>query len=464
MTINARNKIILLLVVVAAVLGLLLVRCTSRGPAEQTAPVQTTTNAGPVEIISAMEIRPQELLSDAPAAAPSVIERAVSPSAETNGTTAAGADDPGGTQPVIQSVSTQRVVLSRVFAPYALPSSMMSYVSGSAGSTSTASGAFSDYKKWAEAQESGAGAAYLNLATMLGAAPTEQMMRRSWIEVPALGSDTNLSPVLAMITREPDAEKPAQAVEQASAERPESMARVMYYVREGDAKMSEGLLEEAARAYADALALYPELTYASEQMGRLNLMLGKYDDAIKNLTAALAASEDVGETLNDLGIAYLYAGRAGEALETFEAAMQAAPEQVDAVFNIGLALRQLGQLAEAREQFNTYLQISPRDARAMRELAVIDLLENQRETALRRLILAIEYDGAWATPMMDAALLFAEMGVYDRAVVLLERALEHAPVRDVYQVYMQKPFEKIRLGPDGKPFEAKLAAKARAGM
>jgi len=418
----------------------------------------------PVEFpaLAASEISPQQLLSDAAG-----MTAPVKPVETVNESTGVVIEAGIKIDAAVLLASSSplpppRVGLSKVFAPYASPSSMISLTGSPDQPRVPASPEFLAFKTWTESQAAGSGNAYLNLTAMLGAAPTGEVVRRTWIEVDTGGSrNTNVSSVLAMLTERPDQQAPVP--EEASASDPQSIARVMYYVREGDARMSEGLLEEAAKAYTDALAIYPQLTYANQQVGRLNLVLGNYDAAIRNLQAALEASDDIGETLNDLGVAFMYAGRIDEALESFEAALQAEPEQVDPIFNTGLALRQAGRLVDAREQFNTYLNIIPRDARAMRELAVIDMLENQRETALRRLIIAIEYDDTWATPMLDAALLFAEMGINDRALALMEKALDRAAVREVYQVYMQDPFRNIRLSPEGKPFEAKLAAKARAG-
>jgi len=414
-------------------------------------------------VLSASDVAPALLLSDAPATTGRI--EVATPPAEgtgTNGVASAQTEEAGEAADSPATSPPPRVVMSRIFIPYAAPAAMISLAP--AGDTAPdAAPVMQDAGLATNTPDTASGSAYVDLAAMLGAAPTGEVARRTWTGFDSQGSGagTNVSAVLAMIMGRPDEEK--MAPDEASTSDPQSISRVMYFVREGDSRMSEGLIEEAAKAYNEALAIYPQLTYANQQVGRLNLVLGKYDEAIKNLQAALEASDDIGEALNDLGVAFMYAGRIEEALESFDAALQAEPEQMDPVFNTGLAMRMSGRLADAREQFNTYLNIIPRDARAMRELAVIDMLENQRETALRRLIIAIEYDDTWATPMLDAALLFAEMGINDRALALMERALDRASVREVYQVYMQDPFRNIRLSPEGKPFEAKLAAKARTG-
>jgi tetratricopeptide (TPR) repeat protein len=244
----------------------------------------------------------------------------------------------------------------------------------------------------------------------------------------------------------------------------DAMSRVMFLVREADTAMTKGSLEDALDNYLEALGIYPQMSYANQQAGRLHLLLRRYREAIRFFEAALAASTELGEILNDLGVAHLYAGQTDKALENFEAALQAEPDARDPMFNIGLVYQRLGRAEEARDQFETCIRIMPDDARAYRELAILEVMANDRDSALYRLQQAITVDPAWPQPVLDAALLHAENGNHERAFGLLEVALEIAPVRVVYQVYQQPAFHGARLSPGGQPFEERLARKAREQM
>ncbi len=244
----------------------------------------------------------------------------------------------------------------------------------------------------------------------------------------------------------------------------DAMSRVMFLVREADADTTKGALEDALAHYYEALELYPQMSYANQQAGRLLLVLRRYQKAISFFEAALTSATEFGELLNDLGVAHLYAGQTQKALENFEAALQAEPEAQDPKFNIGLVYQRMGRADDARRQFETCIRTAPDDARAYRELAILEVIANDRDSALYRLQQAITVDPAWPQPVLDAALLHAEEGNEERALGLLDVALEIAPVRVVYQVYQQPAFRPAQLTPGGKLFEERLARKAREQM
>ena len=243
---------------------------------------------------------------------------------------------------------------------------------------------------------------------------------------------------------------------------PETVARALYFVRQADAWTQAGRDGDALRAYTNALALFPRLQVAHHQLGRLWLRQGAYERAIHHLTAALDATEDLGDVLNDQGIAFLYAGQAARALEVFFLALGLDEGAVAPRFNAGLALRNLERADEAREYLEQALEIEPDNARVYRELAALDWQAGRREEAMTRLRRAEELEPGWDVPVLDAALWHAEAGEVEAAIARLDAALELAPARVVVQVYQQAAFRDIRLSPAGAPFEARLAARARA--
>ena len=126
-------------------------------------------------------------------------------------------------------------------------------------------------------------------------------------------------------------------------------------------------------------------------------------------------------------------------------------------------MRKGGRTDEARQAFNRYLALTPNDARAYRELAVIDALADQHDAAMQNLKRAISIDPSWYTPRLDAALMHAERNEYLEALTQLDRALENAPAWVVLQIYNQPPFHNLRLMPESRAFESRLAAAARKG-
>jgi tetratricopeptide (TPR) repeat protein len=355
------------------------------------------------------------------------------------------------------SLTNSTILPARIFLPYARPSFMISAVDTATVSTAVieSPGALA-LRILASSEEDPARLAfsYINKPSMLSKSP--ESFSKAWITYARKIPPPEPPPEITPVAAPPESEPPVMIKDG-----PERVAKAMYLIREAEAKMSAGMTAQAIDSYTKALAVYPEMTYANKQLGRLNLMQGDYEKAIEHLSAALDADETLGDTMNDLGIAYLYAGQADKALATLEAAIKTAPNNIEIVFNIGLARRRLNQIDEAREAFIEYIAWSSEDARAYRELAVLDLLQTNQTAAIAHLEQAIQMDGTWYTPMIDAALVYAEQQNVDQALVYLDLALSNAPAWVVYQVYSQPLFDSIRLLPESKPFASRLAGKAR---
>jgi len=355
------------------------------------------------------------------------------------------------------SNKNDNILAAWIFLPYARPSSMISTIDTSVfSSASFESPGAQALRVLVESEDDPARVAfsYINKPSMLSKSP--ESFSKAWITYARKIPQPAPTPEIKPAAESAESDQPVTIKDE-----PERVAKAMYFIREAEAKLSEGMTAQAIDSYTKALVVYPEMTYANKQLGRLNLMQGDYEKAIQHLSAALNADETLGDTMNDLGIAYLYSGQADKALATLEAANKTAPNNMEIVFNIGLARRRLNHIDAAREAFNEYIAWSSDDARAYRELAVLDLLQTNQSAAIAHLEQAIQKDGSWYTPMIDAALIYAEQQNVEQALAYLDLALSNAPAWVVYQIYAQPPFDNIRLLPESKPFASRLAGKAR---
>lgn len=304
-----------------------------------------------------------------------------------------------------------------------------------------------------------------NLMAVLGAAPSpglRQQILKSIQAATSPNATSTLPTILEMFGGKiGEQRKPGDRASFDAADMQQSMAKAMYHIREADGRMDQGDLMVALAGYKQAIELFPDMTYANQQAGRISLLMARYDDAVLYLKAALVNAQDVTFTLNDLGIAYLYAGQPLEAEDMFRAAIKSDSLAVDPVFNLGFTLRRLNRHDEARAQYENCLGIDPSDARPHREIAMLDALEGKRDPALERLRRAMELNPTWAQPRLDTALLLAETGDFEKAVGQLLRSLDFASAQEVYQVYRLPVFNTFRLSPEGRPFEARLAERAR---
>ncbi len=244
---------------------------------------------------------------------------------------------------------------------------------------------------------------------------------------------------------------------------PEDITRAMFFVREAEAQRREGHIDGAIQLYLQALDRFPRMSLANREAGRLFLMKGRYNEAITHLAAALSGNEQLGDIYCDLGAAYLYSGQPGQALESFVAGLKTEPGNSELQFNQGLALRQLNRLDDARLILETYIQTHPNDSRGYRELAIVHLAETNTATALMLLEKAVELDPGWYTPMMDIALVRAKRGEPLDALRYLEMMIGKAPAALLARIYQQPAFAELRLMPESREFESRLADQYRRG-
>ena len=118
---------------------------------------------------------------------------------------------------------------------------------------------------------------------------------------------------------------------------PEARADPDERTREGIAAHRAGRLDEAERAYADALALAPEHPYASHLLGVIEMQRQHWRAAVPRLERAAQARPDEPDFHGNLGLAYAAIDRLDDAERAHRRALALAP-QPGAWTNLGLTL------------------------------------------------------------------------------------------------------------------------------
>ncbi len=122
---------------------------------------------------------------------------------------------------------------------------------------------------------------------------------------------------------------------------------------------NNGLLEECAAVWQDALALVPGDVEAMSALGRVSSRLGRHADAVRWLAEVVRRSPTA-EAQADLGAAYCAAGAFGEARRLFEAILASGAESSQVYCNLGAVLLELGQHADAAAHFRRTVELAPR--------------------------------------------------------------------------------------------------------
>jgi tetratricopeptide (TPR) repeat protein len=356
--------------------------------------------------------------------------------------------------------------LQRILSPYASPQTMVSAATNPPPEESAASAAL---RAWMESGTNAVSLEYLGKAAILSLGPAT-LTEEDIAEQPRAPTETTKAIAALMAATRPSVPSSqlstsvlSLAFSMEDDKESDALAKATFVIREAERSLGKGRVEEAMDLYALALTRFPGMSYANKQLGRLKLARGNYGEAITHLRAAIEGESRPAETMNDLGVAFLYNREPDKAIEAFEAAISADANLQEPRFNLGLALQQAGRLDEAETVFHDYLVRHPGEARAFRELALIDYARDRVDAALERLDLATKLDPTWYIAHLDAARILAEQGRPLDALVHLERALDAAPGQSVLAAYNQPVFRNLRLMPETAAFESRLANLIRRG-
>ena len=116
-------------------------------------------------------------------------------------------------------------------------------------------------------------------------------------------------------------------------------------------------LDEAIRAYREAVRLDPEHADAHVNLGRLLHEQGAVAAAAGHYRRAVALRPSDATAAYDLGVALQDLGRFEEAAEVYGAAIELAPSHADTYFNLSAVYERLGHEALAIRHLKTYRQL-----------------------------------------------------------------------------------------------------------
>jgi len=195
----------------------------------------------------------------------------------------------------------------------------------------------------------------------------------------------------------------------------------------GQALKAGARMDEAERAYAEAIRLDGMDTLARIGMGELKIATGRPAEAQREFELALRRRPDLVAAHLGLGNALALMGRNEEALDRYESALEFRPRLPEGEFAAGFALARLGRAAEAEKRYRRALAMRPDFAAAWINLG--SLLreagrEAEAEAALRR---AVELRPDLISGWVNLALLERDRRRPRAAEACLRRALALNP-------------------------------------
>jgi tetratricopeptide (TPR) repeat protein len=203
----------------------------------------------------------------------------------------------------------------------------------------------------------------------------------------------------------------------------------------------------AEKNYLDAIDYYlaaAQKTTSSaallNKMGICDLMLQRYKAARKNFSRAVKTDRNHADAFNNLGVVYYVERDLGKAIKNYEKAVRLNGGAASYYSNLGAAYFAKKQFEKAAYNYSKALELDPDVFERISRAGVQAQLPSPEDRA--------RYDYVLAK-------LYAKMGVADRSLRYLKKAMEDG-YKDIANVYKDNEFTELRKDPR---FTELMAAK-----
>lgn len=198
-------------------------------------------------------------------------------------------------------------------------------------------------------------------------------------------------------------------------------------VLRGNAFAGRGMLDDAGKAYAEALKIDPKFADASIGLARLELTQRKADAAIAVLDGVLASTPGSSDALIMKADILRSKGDKSAAKDLYLRALAADKAKVQAYLGlIGLELES-EQVAEARKYLQLAQKLSPDNIYVRHLEAMILLQEKQPDQALSVVLEVLKAAPSFAAANMLAANIEFSKGLYQQSAAHLNAVLARSP-------------------------------------
>jgi tetratricopeptide (TPR) repeat protein len=202
--------------------------------------------------------------------------------------------------------------------------------------------------------------------------------------------------------------------------------------------MAQGKPDKAIARLNQALAVSPGSAIPHVLLGEVYRHENRYADAEAELRKALQIDRRAPRAYGTLATLYFSQGERNAALALLEEGVSANPQ--DALLPHALAemYQRLGQMDKAIAEYERILARTPADDVAANNLAsLLTDTKGDPESLQRALALAKRFDNASNPSLLDTlGWIYLKLGDTTRAVTLLQKAAEAAPLSPVYQYHL----------------------------
>jgi tetratricopeptide (TPR) repeat protein len=198
-----------------------------------------------------------------------------------------------------------------------------------------------------------------------------------------------------------------------------------------DSLRAEKLYLDAIDYYRAALAKKPNTAILYNKIGIAQLLIQRWPEARKSFERAIRADKEYADAYNNLGVIYYIQKKYGKAIGRYNKAIKLKDDMASYYSNLGAALFSKKDFEKSVEAYSHALQLDP------------DVFERTSRTGVAAQMSKPE-DRAHYDYVV--AKLYAKMGITDRSLEYLRRAMEEG-YKEINSVYKDVEFAGLRKDP-----------------
>jgi len=187
-----------------------------------------------------------------------------------------------------------------------------------------------------------------------------------------------------------------------------------------------GQLEEAVKNYENALAIKPDYSDVSYNLGNVLKDLGHLEKAVESYKKTIAIEPNYYAAQHNLGVTLQELGLFNDAAEQYEQALNIKPDNIEARINLGYVYQSLGQLEEAVAQYDSILSIHPGNIEALNNLGIINRELGYSDEAISYYKKALEIDPGYAGAYYNLGFIYQDLGQVEDSIEQYEKAISIA--------------------------------------
>lgn len=205
------------------------------------------------------------------------------------------------------------------------------------------------------------------------------------------------------------------------------------YAKIGTVYANELDFGNAARSFLRALEINPNLVVARLDLANLYARQSRYDEALKEYATILSLEPSRPDVYANLAQVYLKTSNYDRAIESGRKALDLDPRQRQAEYTVAQALIRLGRVQQGHEELSKFQRMEAeaeaeehhvREALSLNQEALSAVAKNQYDKAIMLLRRAVDHDPQMGLPYASLGFVLMKTSDHEQAVKNLRKALE----------------------------------------